>query len=82
MNKLRLLKAVNLMLFISFLMQCISSVIIFFRIKVPHTQAIFEFHEYNGLAMITLAAIHIILNWGWIRANFLKSVKKPANRPL
>lgn len=79
MNRMRLLKTINLLLFISFLMQGVSSIIIFFRIKVPHTRAVFEFHEYNGLALVTLALIHITLNWGWIKANFLKFAKKPVS---
>jgi hypothetical protein len=35
-------------------------------------QTIFEVHEHNGVLLIALAIIHIVLNWGWIKTNFLK----------
>ena len=72
MNKATMLRIVNAVLFFSFVLQAITSAIIFLRLKVPHRQTIFEVHEYNGLLMILLAITHIILNWGWIKANFFK----------
>lgn len=72
MNKFGALRIVNAALLLSFMLQVITSVIILLRIKVPHTQLIFEIHEYNGLFMIIVAATHITLNWGWIKANFFK----------
>jgi hypothetical protein len=73
MNKAGALRIVNTVLFFSFIMQIITSIIILLRIKVPHTQLIFEVHEYNGLFMIMVASTHIALNWGWIKANFFKN---------
>lgn len=72
MNKILTLRVVNMVLFFSFVLQVITSIIIFFKIRLPNMEAIFEFHEYNGLLMILLALVHITLNWGWIRANFFK----------
>lgn len=72
MSKITLLRWVNVCLIFSFLVQAVTSSIIFFKIKLPNVTAVFELHEYNGLLMITLVTAHIILNWGWIRANFLK----------
>ena len=72
MNKLLGLRVVNMALFFSFVLQVITSLIIFLKIRLSNTEAIFEVHEYNGLLMILLAATHITLNWGWIKANFFK----------
>ena len=72
MNKAAALRAVNTILFFSFILQALTSIIIFLKIKTPYTHSIFEVHEYNGIFMIMLAAAHITLNWGWIKANFFK----------
>ena len=72
MNKAAVLRVVNMVLFFSFTAQVITSIIILLRIKSHYTQLIFEIHEYNGLLMIIVAAVHITLNWGWIKANFFK----------
>jgi len=71
-NKVGVLRVLNMVLFCSFIMQVITSVIIFLRIKLPNVHLIFEIHEYNGLCLITLVLTHITLNWGWIKANFFK----------
>jgi len=33
-------------------------------------------HLVGGIGLLILAAIHLMLNWGWVRMNFLKSAKK------
>ncbi len=76
MNKMSALRVVNAALLFSFILQAATSIIIFMKMKVPHRELVFETHEYNGLFMIILAATHIALNWGWIKANFLKSGAK------
>jgi len=72
MSKVVVLRAVNMALFLAFILQVMTIVIIFLKIKTPYTHSIFEIHEYNGLFMITLAVAHIILNWGWMKTNFFK----------
>ena len=72
MNKVKLLRVVNILLFSSFAAQAITSIMIFFKLKIIRPAIIFEIHEYNGLLMIALAVTHITLNWGWIKANFFK----------
>ena len=79
MNKVSALRVVNMALFFSFTLQAATSIIIFTKIKVPHREFVFEAHEYNGLCMILLAVIHIALNWGWIKVNFLKRSNKQAS---
>jgi heme/copper-type cytochrome/quinol oxidase subunit 4 len=75
MNKMALMRPVNLALIISFVLQAITSLIIFFHIKVPRRWGIFDIHVYNGLLILLLALVHIWLNWGWIKANYLKTKK-------
>ena len=70
MNKFGFLKIVNPLLALSFLVQAVTVVFMLlgqgpaWKIKV---------HVFNGLAFLLLALLHIILNWGWIKANILKS---------
>jgi hypothetical protein len=30
-------------------------------------------HEGGGILMGVLALLHVVLNWGWVKANFFKS---------
>lgn len=32
-------------------------------------------HEWGGYLLATLIAIHLILNWNWVKANFFKKKK-------
>jgi hypothetical protein len=59
MNRIKLLKIVNILLALSFLLQ-IST--LFYKN--------FELHETNGFILITLVFIHIILNFNWIKSTF------------
>ncbi len=72
MDKIKMLRPVNALLLLAAIVQVFTIVIIFFRIKIPNSSLVFEIHEYNGLLMVLLIAVHITLNWGWIKANFLK----------
>lgn len=72
MNKLKALKIVNPILFLSFLVQLVTSLIIVLRIRAPHLKAYFEIHQYNGLLFIALILVHVYLNFGWIRAAYFK----------
>jgi len=35
-------------------------------------------HIVGGIGLLILGAIHVMLNWAWVRMNFLKSLKKKA----
>jgi len=72
MNKAVALRIVNMALLFSFTIQAVTGIIMSLGIKTHHARLIFEIHEHNGLLMIIIVAMHIALNWGWIRANFLK----------
>jgi hypothetical protein len=79
MNKAVALRIVNPILFFSFMIQVITSLIIVFKIKTHYTPLIFEIHEYNGLFMIMVVAAHLTLNWGWVKANFFKKRQNPVS---
>jgi succinate dehydrogenase hydrophobic anchor subunit len=72
MGKVSLYKAINMGLLVSFLIQAFTAVIMVLRIRLPHPQAVFEVHEYNGILMVVLAVWHIVLNRRWIETNFFK----------
>jgi hypothetical protein len=72
MNRLMFLRIANMALLVCFALQAVTSTIIFFDIQVPNMKFVLKSHIYNGLAMIALAMIHIILNWGWIRTNYFR----------
>ena len=78
MIKILTLRVVNIALLFSFILQAITSVIIVLKIRVPYRELVFETHEYNGIFMIIAAATHIVLNWGWMKANFFKK-RQPTN---
>lgn len=72
MNKAVVLRIVNIALFFSFIIQTITASVMLFRINTPYLQLISEVHEYNGIFLIIAVITHIVLNWGWIKANFFK----------
>ena len=72
MDKNKALRIMNPVLFLAFVVQVITILIMLLRIKVPHAHLVFEVHEYNGLLIAALVAAHITLNWGWVKANFFK----------
>jgi hypothetical protein len=62
MNKIKLLKIVNPVLGISFLLQVISVV-----------AGLHTLHKINGMVFIIIAIVHVLLNWGWFKANFKRT---------
>jgi len=69
MNKMKLLKIVNIVLGISFLLQAISVVYMVLEIAPGW---LYKLHALNGIVFILLVIVHIALNWAWIRVNFFK----------
>ena len=75
MNKMKILRWVNSVLFILLLIQMTTVLIMFFQIRVPNLQFVFQMHEYNGLLLIVTALVHLNLNWGWVKATFFVKAK-------
>jgi hypothetical protein len=72
MNKQKVLRIVNPVLFLSLAVQAVTGGIILLRLRTPFTQTVFEAHEHNGVLLIALAVTHLALNWGWVKANYFK----------
>ncbi|MFA5143918.1 MAG: DUF4405 domain-containing protein [Candidatus Omnitrophota bacterium] len=78
MNKTRLLKISNIFLFFSMLIQALTGLMLYLGLFVTSPglfKTIIEIHEYNGLLMTVLVLLHLVLNWGWIKAQFFKTGK-------
>lgn len=72
MKKHQLLKIVNPILLLLFISQAGSGLL---RHSLSHD--VFEIiHEGGGIALIITSFIHLLLNWEWVRANFLKNITK------
>ncbi len=68
MNKNLLLKIINPILLVLFITQACSGL---FRDSLSHE--LFEIiHEGGGIILVVVSLLHLLLNWGWVRVNFLK----------
>ena len=67
MNKTKTLKILNPLLAVLVLNQPLS----IYLYEATHHEA-FEFlHVGGGVLLVIGAALHLILNWGWVKVNFL-----------
>jgi len=71
MNKTKWLKIVNPLLAISVILQAIMG----FLIEYLPSAFVGEVHEINAPILVLLVVAHIVLNWGWIRANWCPKKK-------
>ena len=76
MNRIKWLMLLNLVLFLSMFLEIITGVILFFDLFASWLTLIFRVHAYNGFLLIGLVIIHLMFNWGWIKANFFKRRSK------
>jgi len=68
MNKAKWLRVVNVILFVCVLNQLITALMSEFIKK-----EIFEaLHPGGGVALVLVGAVHIALNWSWVKANYSK----------
>ncbi|MCX5868333.1 MAG: hypothetical protein NT009_12820 [Proteobacteria bacterium] len=69
MKKLKALKIINLLLLIVFFIQASTGM--------GHNFIDGEWfaviHRTGGILLLIFAVSHLILNWGWVKANFLKA---------
>jgi hypothetical protein len=70
MNKVKWLKVLNPILFISLVVQIVTSIMIVMRLFMSKINAILEIHENNGIFLIVLIVGHLFLNWGWVKSTF------------
>lgn len=62
------LKVLNALLALLLVSQALTGL---FRDSIPDN-VFADIHVPGGLLIITGVILHVILNWGWVRANFLK----------
>lgn len=75
MDRTRLLKLVNPVLFLSLVLQAATGAALATGILSSWPKAIepvAELHEYNGYVFVALALFHLWLNWGWVKAQFFR----------
>lgn len=72
MNKARLLKWVNPILFISAVIQIVTILVFLFNLFPAKKHFFFELHEHNGIIFVILIFIHLYLNWAWVKVNFFR----------
>ena len=69
MNRNAMLKILNPILGILLVNQILTGV---FHAKLPH-EAFEIMHEISGFVLTAAVALHVILNWNWIKTNFFRS---------
>ena len=68
MSKNKALKVVNMVLLVLLVNQALTGML---AMKLPH--AVFEWgHERTAVVLLAVAAVHRVLNWNWIKANYFK----------
>jgi len=79
MKKQKILKIVNMFLFIAFLFTMLS-IIIYKIIPSPlqGDETIGMIHGYSGIFFFFIGLIHLVLNWQWVKTQYFnkKGVKK------
>jgi nucleoside recognition membrane protein YjiH len=71
MNKNTALKIVNPVLALLLLIQPFSGLLL----SVTDWETLEDLHVGGGIALIVFAAIHLMLNWNWVKINLLKSTR-------
>ena len=68
MPKNKALKVVNIVLVVLLISQAATGIL---RMKLSHEA--FEWgHERAALVLFAVAAVHLVLNWNWVKANYFK----------
>lgn len=70
MNKNKLLKVINPILFVVLILQITTVILMLLEINFIKSLQVFVIHKYNGITLIILVLSHISLNWGWIKSSY------------
>ncbi|HSW38740.1 MAG TPA: hypothetical protein VLL97_04540 [Acidobacteriota bacterium] len=65
MDKQKMLKILNPILFVIAFFQCVNIILL----KTGDASFMDEIHEWNGILLLALLALHIFLNWSWVKVN-------------
>ena len=75
MNRVKALRVVNVLLFLVFLGIAISGTTAFlFPGLIPYSTFRLA-HPLTGITFVALVVVHLVLNFNWIKANYLKKKK-------
>ncbi|MDD3904907.1 MAG: DUF4405 domain-containing protein [Candidatus Omnitrophica bacterium] len=75
MNKLKMLRIVNPVLFISAVVQIVTGAGFAFHVFESSPRVFkmaLEAHEYNGFLFAVLIITHLVLNWDWVKSQFFR----------
>ena len=68
MSKIKALKVVNIVLLVFIANQWIGA-----TVYPKISPGLFEWgHERAGILLVVIAAVHLILNWNWVKANYFR----------
>jgi hypothetical protein len=68
MSKNKWLKIVNVVLLVLLVNQALTGML---GMQLPYV--VFKWgHKHAAYALLAVAAVHLILNWNWIKANYFK----------
>ena len=73
MKKADLLKVVNIILALDFIIIAGTALLRDFIIDTGYYR---QFHAYPGFFLIALVAVHLYLNWNWVKASYFKKKTK------
>jgi hypothetical protein len=76
MKKTQWLWWVNILLAAAFVIQLLT---VLLR-DIINPRVFFTIHIWCGRTLLTLATIHLILNWNWVKTNIMTFFKKPLPR--
>lgn len=75
MLKQKLLRVLNVILFLDFLVLVIAQIIYQYHPELNGEESVLEFHEIGGYLFVILVVIHFILNFSWIKNAYFKKKK-------
>jgi hypothetical protein len=76
MLKQKILRILNILLFLDFLVVLIAQLIYQFHPELNGEESVLEFHATGGYIFAILVVIHLILNFSWVKTAYFKKRKK------
>ena len=75
MKKVKVLKIVNLLLFLAFISQASTGI----GQAYIDSGLLTVIHRIGGILLLIFAITHLILNWGWVKQNYFKKQRAMSN---
>ncbi len=75
MNRFGVLRKLNPLLVVLSLVQAATGGIFLFApfdFDDPSAGPLYYVHRINGALLVVMIVVHVVLNWGWIKANVFK----------